>query len=81
MVIIVQQTTIENTRSTRDLIRAAMSGWLGTTLEFMDFQLYALGAALVFHHIFFPEQSAAMSLILAMGTYGAGYVARGSHRS
>lgn len=76
MVIIVQQTTIENTRSTRDLIRAAMSGWLGTTLEFMDFQLYALGAALVFHHIFFPEQSAAMSLILAMGTYGAGYVAR-----
>ena len=42
----------------------------------MDFQLYSLGAALVFHEIFFPEQSAAMALILAMGTYGAGYVAR-----
>jgi MHS family metabolite:H+ symporter-like MFS transporter len=63
-------------RNTGDLIRAAMSGWLGTALEFMDFQLYSLGAALVFHHIFFPEQSAAMALILAMGTYGAGYVAR-----
>ncbi|MBK5145666.1 MHS family MFS transporter [Budviciaceae bacterium BWR-B9] len=63
-------------RNTSDLIRAAMSGWLGTALEFMDFQLYSLGAALVFHHIFFPEQSAAMALILAMGTYGAGYVAR-----
>ncbi|HGV3453464.1 TPA: MFS transporter, partial [Raoultella planticola] len=35
-----------------------------------------LGAALVFHEIFFPEQSAAMALILAMGTYGAGYIAR-----
>ncbi|ELW9444460.1 MHS family MFS transporter [Pluralibacter gergoviae] len=63
-------------RSTKDLVRAAVSGWLGTTLEFMDFQLYSLGAALVFHEIFFPEQSAAMALILAMGTYGAGYIAR-----
>ncbi|MFC0225143.1 MFS transporter [Serratia aquatilis] len=63
-------------RNTSDLVKAAVSGWLGTALEFMDFQLYSLGAALVFHEIFFPEQSAAMALILAMGTYGAGYIAR-----
>lgn len=69
-------TTAKNERSTTDLIRAAVFGWLGTALEFMDFQLYSLGAALVFHEIFFPEQSAAMALILAMGTYGAGYIAR-----
>ncbi|WP_151995884.1 MFS transporter [Buttiauxella massiliensis] len=72
-------TKLDNTqpeRSTSDLIKAAVSGWLGTALEFMDFQLYSLGAALVFHEIFFPEQSAAMALILAMGTYGAGYIAR-----
>ncbi|QMI05140.1 MFS transporter [Citrobacter sp. RHB25-C09] len=68
--------TIKHDRSTQDLVRAAVSGWLGTALEFMDFQLYSLGAALVFHEIFFPEQSAAMALILAMGTYGAGYIAR-----
>ena len=63
-------------KNTSDLVKAAVSGWLGTALEFMDFQLYSLGAALVFHEIFFPEQSAAMALILAMGTYGAGYIAR-----
>lgn len=63
-------------RNTSDLVKAAVSGWLGTALEFMDFQLYSLGAALVFHEIFFPEQSAIMALILAMGTYGAGYIAR-----
>lgn len=63
-------------RTTSDLVKAAVSGWLGTALEFMDFQLYSLGAALVFHEIFFPEQSAAMALIIAMGTYGAGYIAR-----
>lgn len=63
-------------RNTSDLVKAAVSGWLGTALEFMDFQLYSLGAALVFREIFFPEQSAIMALILAMGTYGAGYIAR-----
>lgn len=40
------------------------------------FSVIFFGAALVFHEIFFPEQSAAMALILAMGTYGAGYIAR-----
>lgn len=69
-------TQVKNERTTSDLVKAAVSGWLGTALEFMDFQLYSLGAALVFHEIFFPEQSAAMALILAMGTYGAGYIAR-----
>ncbi len=29
-----------------------------------------------FMKYFFPESSTAMALILAMGTYGAGYVAR-----
>ena len=44
--------TIEkHERSTKDLVKAAVSGWLGTALEFMDFQLYSLGAALVFHEI------------------------------
>ncbi|MDU5194939.1 MAG: MFS transporter [Enterobacter sichuanensis] len=69
-------TQVQTQRTTSDLVKAAVSGWLGTALEFMDFQLYSLGAALVFHEIFFPEQSAAMALILAMGTYGAGYIAR-----
>ncbi|NBE53794.1 MFS transporter [Streptomyces boluensis] len=63
-------------RSTRDLARAAMSGWLGTAMEFMDFQLYSLAAAIVFNKIFFPDVSPAIGLIAAMATYGVGYVAR-----
>lgn len=41
-------------RTTKDLAKAAVSGWLGTALEFMDFQLYSLAAALVFKDISFP---------------------------
>ena len=64
------------TRSTSDLARVAVSGWLGTAMEFMDFQLYSLAAALVFNQLFFPNVSPAIGLIAAMATYGVGYVAR-----
>lgn len=63
-------------RSTKDLTKAAVSGWLGTAMEFMDFQLYSLAAAIVFNQIFFPGVSPAIALIAAMATYGVGYVAR-----
>lgn len=64
------------TRTTGDLAKAAISGWLGTAMEFMDFQLYSLAAAIVFNKIFFPDVSPAIGLIAAMATYGVGYVAR-----
>ncbi|MBT2534221.1 MHS family MFS transporter [Arthrobacter sp. ISL-48] len=69
-------TTKPESRTTRDLAKVAVSGWLGTAMEFMDFQLYSLAAAIVFNKIFFPEVSPVMGLIAAMATYGVGYVAR-----
>ncbi|WP_338889511.1 MFS transporter [Rhodococcus sovatensis] len=63
-------------RNTGDLTKAAVSGWLGTAMEFMDFQLYSLAAAIVFNRIFFPDVSPAIGLIAAMATYGVGYFAR-----
>ncbi|WP_258723843.1 MFS transporter [Cellulomonas sp. NS3] len=63
-------------RTAGDLKRVAVSGWLGTAMEFMDFQLYSLAAAIVFNEIFFPDVDPAIGLIAAMGTYGVGYVAR-----
>ena len=29
-------------RTTSDLVKAAVSGWLGTALEFMDFKFYRI---------------------------------------
>lgn len=65
-----------STRNTGDLAKVAVSGWLGTAMEFMDFQLYSLAAAIVFNKIFFPDVSPVIGLIAAMATYGVGYVAR-----
>ena len=61
---------------TKEMVKVAASGWLGRAMEFMDFQLYSLAAAIVFNEIFFPNTDPSMGLIMAMGTYGAGYVAR-----
>ncbi|MET3935738.1 MFS transporter [Arthrobacter sp. OAP107] len=69
-------TATTETRTTRDLAKVAVSGWLGTAMEFMDFQLYSLAAAIVFNKIFFPDVSPVIGLIAAMATYGVGYVAR-----
>ena len=69
-------TTRPETKPTRELAKVAVSGWLGTAMEFMDFQLYSLAAAIVFNKIFFPEVSPILGLIAAMATYGVGYVAR-----
>lgn len=63
-------------RSMGDLVRASVSGWLGTALEFMDYQLYSLAAALVFSQLFFDADNPGMAVVLAMATYGVGYVAR-----
>ena len=63
-------------RSTKDLAKAAVSGWLGTAVGFMDFQLYSLAAALVFKDVFFPSDAPGMAIILAMATYATGYLSR-----
>ncbi|MEV0116737.1 MFS transporter [Streptomyces sp. NPDC050844] len=61
---------------TRQLRRVALSGLLGTAVEFYDFLVYGTVAALVFGDLFFPEADASVGTIAAFGTFAAGYVAR-----
>jgi MFS transporter, MHS family, shikimate and dehydroshikimate transport protein len=61
---------------TRQLRRVALSGLLGTAVEFYDFLVYGTVAALVFGDLFFPRADPAVGTIAAFGTFAAGYVAR-----
>jgi MFS family permease len=56
--------------------KAAASGWVGSVLEYYDFAIYGTAAALVFPLIFFAKGNATIALVLSLGTYAVGYLAR-----
>ena len=53
-----------------------LASFIGTTIEWYDFFLYGLAAALVFNKLFFPTLNPLAGQLSAYGTYAVGFVAR-----
>ncbi|WP_075731899.1 MFS transporter [Streptomyces acidiscabies] len=71
-----RKTVRQPSPETAQLRRVALSGLLGTAVEFYDFLVYGTVAALVFGDLFFPDADPAVGTIAAFGTFAAGYLAR-----
>jgi MFS family permease len=56
--------------------RAAAAAFVGTTIEFYDFYIYATAAALVLGQVFFPSSNPALSTLAAFGSFAVGFIAR-----
>ena len=57
-------------------LRAIAASAAGTTIEWYDFFLYGVAAALVFPQKFFPASDPYVGTLLAFSTYFVGFVAR-----
>lgn len=60
----------------RALIEAVIASTVGTTIEWYDFFLYGVMAALVFPALFFPKLDPFVGQILSFLTFTAGFAAR-----
>lgn len=56
--------------------RVAVAAFAGTAIEYYDFFLYGMAAALVFGREFFPALDAAGALLAALSVYAVAFVAR-----
>ena len=56
--------------------RLATASAIGTTLEWYDFTIYNIMAALVFNVVFFPQYGPLTGTLLAFSTYAVGYFSR-----
>jgi MFS family permease len=60
----------------KDIRRVVFSSYLGSTVEFYDFILYATASSLVFGPVFFSNLSPAVALIASYATFAIGYISR-----
>jgi metabolite-proton symporter len=60
----------------RNIIKVVAASMAGTTVEWYDFFLYGVAAAVVFPAVFFPSDDPAVGTLLALGTFAIGFIAR-----
>lgn len=58
------------------MTRVVVSSFIGNTIEFYDFLVYGLAAALVFGKVFFPNTTPLAAVLASFATFGVGFVAR-----
>jgi MFS family permease len=70
--------TTETARTpvSRQAKRALISGTLGNSIEYYEFSIYGLAAALIFKDVFFPNFSEAAGTLLSLSTFGVAFIAR-----
>ncbi|MFC9459450.1 MFS transporter [Streptomyces sp. NPDC056983] len=56
--------------------KVAFASFIGTVIEFYDFNIYGVAAALVFPHVFFPALGPGAGTVASFATLGVAFVAR-----
>lgn len=63
-------------RSAPSTVRIALASFIGTAIEFYDFYIYGMAAALIIGPVFFPQSDPAAQALNAFLTFGVAFLAR-----
>ena len=63
-------------RPRQSMPKVAAASMSGALLEWYDFNLYGISAALVFNKLFFPDVDPVIGTLAALATFGVGFVSR-----
>jgi MFS family permease len=67
--------TQTSTTPRRTPARAALASFMGSAVEYYDFFVFGSAAALIFPHVFFPDDDAS-ALVMSFATFAFAYLAR-----
>jgi metabolite-proton symporter len=67
---------VDKDQPSSNIIKVVAASMAGTTVEWYDFFLYGVAAAVVFPAVFFPSSDPAVGTLLALGTFAIGFIAR-----
>src|ERR1700722_1312733 len=68
--------TAQSAEQRRQRVRAMVASAVGTSIEWYDFFLYGVAAALVFPQKYFPHSEPFVGTLLSFSTYFVGFAAR-----
>lgn len=69
-------TVVAASLNTPQMRRILASSFIGTTIEYYDFMLYAVASSVVFNRVFFANLPEAVAIFASFATLAVGYVVR-----
>src|SRR5580692_11322925 len=67
---------MDSSQQRQQVVRAMVASAVGTSIEWYDFFLYGVAAALVFPQKYFPQSDPFVGTLLSFSTYFVGFIAR-----
>jgi MHS family shikimate/dehydroshikimate transporter-like MFS transporter len=67
---------LKKRKKANEAVKATTSSLIGSTIEWYDFHIYGLTAALVFPALFFPGSDPLIATIQSLATFTLGFIAR-----
>lgn len=71
-----QSAEVAQPTSRTPMKNVSLASFVGSAIEYYDFYIYGIAAALVFPHVFFPNMSPVLATVYSFGTFSVAFLVR-----